>query len=183
MENLKVVFAANLIAIRKQHDMSQLDLGEKLNYSDKSVSKWESGNGVPDIYVLLELAKLYGVTLNDLVSADEPKPIADKNIEKQQAANTHSDSAILSDVCSWHKYYVLKYVCKDTKCADDSLSKGRDCRFKMYIILEGEPAVLPALRFEKFIDECIKTGYEVLTAGVNEHLKIKIPDEFFNIED
>lgn len=111
------------------------------------------------------------------------KPIADKNLELKQIANPHSDSATLSDVCSWHKYYVLKYECKDTKCADDPFSKGRDCRFKMYIILEGEPAVLPALRFEKFIDECIKTGYEILTAGVNEHLKITIPDEFFNIED
>ena len=110
-------------------------------------------------------------------------PIADKNLTQKQIDNTYADSAILSDVCSWRKYYVLKYECKDTKCTDDPLSKGRDCRFKMYIILEGEPAVLPALRFEKFIDECIKTGYEVLTAGVNEHLKIKIPDEFFNIED
>ena len=111
------------------------------------------------------------------------KPTADKNLEQKQVGNPHADSAVLSDVCSWHKYYVLKYVCNDAKCADDPLSKGRDCRFKMYIILEGEPAVLPALRFEKFIDECIKTGYEVLTAGVNEHLKIKIPDEFFYIED
>ena len=110
------------------------------------------------------------------------KPIADKNLEQKRAGSC-ADFAILSDVCSWHKYYVLKYECKDTKCTDDPFAKGRDYRFKMYIILEGEPAVLPALRFENFIDECIKTGYEILTAGVNEHLKITIPDEFFNIED
>lgn len=110
------------------------------------------------------------------------KPIADKNLEQKRAGSC-ADSALLSDVCSWHKYYVLKFECKDTKCTDDPFAKGRDYRFKMYIILEGEPAVLPALRFENFIDECIKTGYDVLTAGENNNLKIIIPDEFFDEED
>ena len=107
------------------------------------------------------------------------KPIADKNLTQKQIDNTYADSAILSDVCSWRKYYVLKYECKDTKCTDDPFAKGRDYRFKMYIILEGKPAVLPVLRFDNFIDKCIKTGYEILTAGINDELKIKIPDEFF----
>lgn len=47
--------------------MTQAELAEKINYSDKSVSKWESGNGVPDVYTLMQLATLFGVTLNDLV--------------------------------------------------------------------------------------------------------------------
>ena len=88
MENTNEInakIAVNLAYYRKAAGLTQAELAEKINYSDKSVSKWESGNGVPDIYVLLELAKLYGVTLNDLVSADEPKPIVDK---KQQRKTT-----------------------------------------------------------------------------------------------
>ncbi len=65
--------AKNLIHYRKATGLTQAELAEKINYSDKSVSKWESGNGIPDVYILLELAGLYGITLNDLVCDGEPK--------------------------------------------------------------------------------------------------------------
>ena len=70
MENTNEInekIAKNLIAYRKAAGMTQAELAEKINYSDKSVSKWESGNGVPDVYTLMQLAALFGVTLNDLV--------------------------------------------------------------------------------------------------------------------
>jgi transcriptional regulator with XRE-family HTH domain len=47
-----------------------LQLAQKLGYSDKTVSKWEREEGVPDIYILKEIADLYGVTVNDLISAE-----------------------------------------------------------------------------------------------------------------
>ena len=43
MEDLKVIFAQNLIALRKQMKLTQIELAEKINYSDKAVSKWERG--------------------------------------------------------------------------------------------------------------------------------------------
>ena len=67
--------AKNLIQYRKAAGLTQAELAEKINYSDKSVSKWESGNGMPDVYTLLQLAELYGVTLNDFVgekTAEKP---------------------------------------------------------------------------------------------------------------
>ena len=64
--------AKNLIYYRKQAGLTQAELAEKINYSDKSVSKWESGNGVPDVYTLMQLAQLYGVTLNDFVGEQAP---------------------------------------------------------------------------------------------------------------
>ena len=70
--------AKNLIAYRKAAGFTQAELAEKINYSDKSVSKWESGNGVPDVYTLIQLAKLYGVTLNDLVGEEAPIPVQKK---------------------------------------------------------------------------------------------------------
>ncbi len=63
--------AKNIMNYRKAAGMTQAELAEKINYSDKSVSKWESGNGVPDVYTLMQMAKLFGITLNDLVG-DEP---------------------------------------------------------------------------------------------------------------
>lgn len=75
MENLETVnqrIAKNLIRYRKAANLTQAELAQKINYSDKSVSKWESGNGVPDIYIFLKLAELYGVTVNDLVCEAAP---------------------------------------------------------------------------------------------------------------
>ena len=60
--NLKI--AKNLTYYRKRANLTQAELAEKINYSDKSVSKWESGNGIPDVYILLQLARRFGVTLN-----------------------------------------------------------------------------------------------------------------------
>lgn len=70
--------AKNLIAYRKAAGLTQAELAEKINYSDKSVSKWESGNGVPDVYTLMQLAALFGVTLNDLVG-DGTLPKTEEN--------------------------------------------------------------------------------------------------------
>ncbi len=64
--------AKNLTYYRKTAGFTQAELAEKINYSDKSISKWESGNGVPDIYTLLQLAKLYGVTVDTLLGEGEP---------------------------------------------------------------------------------------------------------------
>ena len=75
MENISEtnkLIAKNLTYYRKAAGWTQAELAEKINYSDKSVSKWESGNGVPDVYTLLQLAELYGVTLNDLVGEGTP---------------------------------------------------------------------------------------------------------------
>ncbi len=64
--------ASNLTYYRKTAGFTQAELAEKINYSDKSVSKWESGNGVPDIYTLVQLAELYGVTLDTLLGEGAP---------------------------------------------------------------------------------------------------------------
>ena len=74
-ENLKKRFAKNLSSYRRQSGMTQLELAERLNYSDKSVSKWERGDGLPDLFVAATIADMLGVSLNDLISEREPKRI------------------------------------------------------------------------------------------------------------
>lgn len=72
-EQLKNNIARNITTLRKKLDLTQAQLAEALNYSDKSVSKWERGDGVPDVIVLQKIAELFGVTLNDLTGNESPK--------------------------------------------------------------------------------------------------------------
>jgi len=62
----------NIAAYRKAHQDTQLDLAAKLNYSDKSVSKWERGESLPDVFILAQIAELYGVTVSNLIGEVEP---------------------------------------------------------------------------------------------------------------
>ena len=67
-ENVKQLIADNITYYRKKAGMTQAELAEKINYSDKAVSKWERGEGVPDVYVLCVMAEIFGITLNDFTA-------------------------------------------------------------------------------------------------------------------
>ncbi len=67
MNELKPIIAKNITELRTAAGMTQLDLAERLNYSDKAVSKWERAESVPDVSVLIKIAELFGVTLDYLV--------------------------------------------------------------------------------------------------------------------
>ena len=67
MNELKQIIGKNIIELRKKNGMTQAELAEKINYSDKAVSKWECGDAVPDIGVLKQLAELLGVTVDYLL--------------------------------------------------------------------------------------------------------------------
>ena len=68
MEELKNIIAENLIDLRKANKLTQLELAEKLNYSDKAISKWERGESLPDILILKQLADMYGVNIDYILS-------------------------------------------------------------------------------------------------------------------
>ena len=68
-EKLKLQIGNNIAAFRKQCAMTQAELAEKLNYSDKAVSKWERGESVPDVVTLVQIAELFGVGMDALVGA------------------------------------------------------------------------------------------------------------------
>ncbi len=68
MENLEQIVANNLTELRKEQKWTQAELAEKINYSDKSVSKWERGDALPDLKVLLQMAELFGVSLDYFVT-------------------------------------------------------------------------------------------------------------------
>ena len=65
---LKQIIAKNIAKVRRAAGLTQLQLAEKLNYSDKAVSKWESGASLPDIVVLKQIADLFGISVDSLLS-------------------------------------------------------------------------------------------------------------------
>ena len=73
-EKLKTQIGSNIAACRKQCGLTQAELAQKLNYSDKAVSKWERGESVPDVMTLAQLAEILGVTLNTLLGNTEQTP-------------------------------------------------------------------------------------------------------------
>ena len=72
MDDLKKVVAGNIIKLRTSMNLTQAQLGEKLNYSDKSISKWERGESVPDVFVLKTIADMAGVTVDYIITPHDP---------------------------------------------------------------------------------------------------------------
>ena len=87
LSELKLISASNIIRLRTEAGMTQAELGAKLNYSDKTISKWERGEAIPDAYVLTQLAAMFGVTVDYLITTHdrwENKPKKEKRIVSRQ---------------------------------------------------------------------------------------------------
>ncbi len=74
MENLNFIIGKNLQILRKKNKLTQIELAEKLNYSDKAISKWEKGDSLPPIEVFYKISKLYEVSLDNIVGEEKIKP-------------------------------------------------------------------------------------------------------------
>lgn len=70
-ELLTAAVAENIATLRASRKMTQLELGEALNYSDKAISKWERAEAVPDAYVLSDLAALFDVSVDWILTKHE----------------------------------------------------------------------------------------------------------------
>ncbi len=84
IQDVKENVANNLILLRKAKGMTQADVARELNYSDKSVSKWEHADSLPDISILSALANMYGVTLDFLVYGNAETGINEDEDKKKQ---------------------------------------------------------------------------------------------------
>lgn len=63
MKKATEILTENLIKLRKKFKLSQIELSQKINYSDKAISRWEKGEVTPSIDVIEKLAEIYGVTV------------------------------------------------------------------------------------------------------------------------
>jgi len=96
MEELRLIVASKLIKLRQEAGMTQAELGERLNYSDKTVSKWERGESIPDAFVLTRLAKIYNTTVDALLSEGEPwmDPVEKQRRQEREQAPKFSSTVV-----------------------------------------------------------------------------------------
>lgn len=87
MEDTKSIVAKNIMELRLLNNMTQMELAEKLNYSDKTISKWERAESSPDISVLVKIASLFGVTLDYLVGTENIEEKVKENKQKETKYN------------------------------------------------------------------------------------------------
>ena len=94
MDERKATIASNLIRLRLAAGMTQAEVGEKLNYSDKTISKWERGEVTTDVFVLMEIAALFDVSVDYLIKPHaEIEPIV-YNKPSEPHYNTRAITAI-----------------------------------------------------------------------------------------
>ena len=95
LSELKLVVASNLIKLRTGAGLTQAELGAKLNYSDKTISKWERGEAIPDAYVLTQLGEIFGVTVDNILSShDSWQPVGVEEAEQEHSYSTNMIIAI-----------------------------------------------------------------------------------------
>lgn len=87
MEEVKSIVAKNITELRLLNNMTQSELAAKLNYSDKTVSKWERAESTPDISVLVTLADLFGVSLDYLVRTENIDETVRENRQTEMRYN------------------------------------------------------------------------------------------------
>ena len=79
--------------LRKEHNLTQAELGDKLGVTNKTISRWETGNYMPPVEMLEMLGNLYGLSINELLSGkklttEEYKEMAEENIKETINAST-----------------------------------------------------------------------------------------------
>lgn len=97
MEDLRKLIGKNLTELRKRKGLTQIKLAEMFNYTDRAVSKWESGETLPDIEVLYNLCEFYGVTLDYLVHEDNEKYVK-RNVDGLQKSNKIAISVLVTSI-------------------------------------------------------------------------------------
>ena len=115
-EKLKNQIGANIAAHRKRAGLTQAGLAEKLNYSDKAVSKWERGESAPDILTLVSIAQVLGVTVDDLISDPNALPEQTGVVQHamgqvvQKTLKRKADKRIIVELSSILVWFVAMFV-------------------------------------------------------------------------
>ncbi len=117
MTDVKQTIAKNITALRQSNKMTQIELAEKLNYSDKAVSKWERAESIPDVLVLKTIADLFGVTLDYLVQEDHTAPAEPVLENSGRKYRNHTVVTTLSVLLVW-LVVTLCFVSLDIICPE-----------------------------------------------------------------
>ena len=115
-EKLKGWIGANIAAYRKRANLTQAGLAEKLNYSDKAVSKWERGESIPDVLTMVQLAEQFGIGVNDLLADPNALPGNPGRLEKamsqvsEKALKRKADKNVILSLSSTLVWFIAMLV-------------------------------------------------------------------------
>lgn len=115
-EMLKIQIGRNIAAHRKRCGLTQAELAQRLNYSDKAVSKWERGESSPDVATLVALAKRFQITVSELVSDPNALPENTGSVQKtmgkvvERALKRKADRNIILWLCSLLVWFVALLI-------------------------------------------------------------------------
>ena len=102
MEDIKPIIAKNITALRQGAKLTQIELAERLNYSDKAVSKWERAESIPDITVLKAIADMFQVPLDYLVRENPELPVVQEEPDQTpRKKRNHKVITALSILLVW----------------------------------------------------------------------------------
>lgn len=105
MKELKNIIADNLMDLRKANKLTQLELAEKLNYSDKAISKWERGESLPDIVILKQLADMYGVNVDYILTEHTEETKAKYRVPRPELNNK-----LIITMLAWLSVWILATI-------------------------------------------------------------------------
>lgn len=103
MDQVKI--GSLLKELRNEHSLSQEQLAEKFNVSSRSISRWENGNTMPDISIMIELADFYDIDIRELLSGERKSDKMDENLKETLV--------MVADYTEEEKAKILKkvYIC------------------------------------------------------------------------
>ena len=119
INELKSIVAKNITELRKQSGFTQIELAEKLNYSDKAVSKWERGESIPDVAGLKNIADLFGVTVDYLISDDHTEILQKRKRNNKRRIKNRAFITGISIVLVWLiatlVFVIIELIAKNAK--------------------------------------------------------------------
>ena len=98
---LKETIAKNIVNLRKSAGLTQAQLADSLNYSDKAVSKWERGDSLPDVVVLKEIADVFEVPVDYLLKEDHSEFIEQNILFEKNKRRNHLIISMLAVSVVW----------------------------------------------------------------------------------
>ncbi len=116
-EELKIRVGSSIAQLRREAGLTQAELAEKLNYSDKAISKWERGESMPDVLTLMLLAQELGTDMNTMVGfaqlpEEEPQQSLPQPDPPKKKTGRHrlADHGVIQKLCSILVWFVAMFV-------------------------------------------------------------------------
>lgn len=111
MDNINELFSKNIIRLRTENGLTQLELAEKLNYSDKAISRWERAEAIPDAKTLVVISEMFNISLNDLLCNENPQ-----KVHKRIDVHNHKNISVITFIGVWTVAlftFIISWLCSN----------------------------------------------------------------------